>query len=634
MISYENGSWAIGFLWTCRGSVVPKALAWAVPTTILSLALHVVFHDVEWAYPSMVSLTGTNLKPAFEVWTAYNFFIAFVVTFRAGKSYTRWWEGATLLRKATGEWVNAFSSCLAFSASARRSLPDEVEMFQRKLATLMSQLHCTALNTVSQIDDDLNVLSFANLGDHAMEFLAGADDKVEIIMLWIQRLVVEATEAGAITVAPPILSRCFQELSRGVVNVNDVRKISQYLFPFPYAQLAGFTLLLHMILMPVVTAILLEQMYWTGIATFFSVFAFQSLNYVSIELECPFGDDENDLPLVQMQEDFNRTLAALLEEPAQKSPFVGTSMSMAPRKTVVKDRVRNRTRAIREAEIGEMSSPRSEKSLRSLIRGSFFDMASTVQDGPIVLTRSLSKKLGIDLDDSGDSDDDRIAASLGSETLENPSGDSADAEAKLGPSPSSSPRTSPRTGSKESRISSRSKGSKRSSRRNSKLICIYTIPVNECESEATADEDLPEDGSVYHQISVKSEDLYQGSAIDRDDTDEREVTSKLSADVVVESVSTTAGTQPALGHQPSDPSSTQAAPSYLLQGHTRRSRKVPTVTFDASCAIPSTSAAPSVPITAAPAYLLRSKSRDGAASMSDTSSIRSFRFMSQISGRL
>jgi len=45
---------------------------------------------------------------------------------------------------------------------------------------------------------------------------------------------------------------------------------------------------------------------------FIVVFSFWTINFISLELEMPFGDDANDLPLEDMQRDLNRSLSALM----------------------------------------------------------------------------------------------------------------------------------------------------------------------------------------------------------------------------------------------------------------------------------------------------------------------------------
>merc|ERR1711865_503002 len=110
------------------------------------------------------------------------------------------------------------------------------------------------------------------MGD-SLEFMQDAHDRCEIVLQWIQRLIVEANAAETIKVAPPILSRVYNQLGNGIVNLNNARKITDFPIPFPLAQMVTFML----------------------------VFAFWSINYIAVELEMPFGDDTNDLPLSEMQ---------------------------------------------------------------------------------------------------------------------------------------------------------------------------------------------------------------------------------------------------------------------------------------------------------------------------------------------
>merc|ERR1712039_719961 len=59
---------------------------------------------------------------------------------------------------------------------------------------------------------------------------------------------------------------------------------------------------------------------WAGILVFIGIFTLWSINYVAHEIERPFGDGCNDLPLVEMQANFNESLTALLEKEAMQPP--------------------------------------------------------------------------------------------------------------------------------------------------------------------------------------------------------------------------------------------------------------------------------------------------------------------------
>jgi putative membrane protein len=106
-----------------------------------------------------------------------------------------------------------------------------------------------------------------------------------------------------IPVAPPILTRVFQEISRGLVNLNNVKKIRDFPFPFPYAQMITMMLMMHWVITPVASCLIVDNIVWAAVLTFITVFAFWAINYIAEEIEMPFGDDANDLPIADMMRD-------------------------------------------------------------------------------------------------------------------------------------------------------------------------------------------------------------------------------------------------------------------------------------------------------------------------------------------
>ena len=56
-------------------------------------------------------------------------------------------------------------------------------------------------------------------------------------MNWIQRLIA----TGPVEASAPLVARTYQELSRGIVNLNNVRKIEEVPFPFPWKNIGTKT---------------------------------------------------------------------------------------------------------------------------------------------------------------------------------------------------------------------------------------------------------------------------------------------------------------------------------------------------------------------------------------------------------
>jgi len=315
MIHYDPGNWSIWFAFTLNGSVFPKGFVWAFPCSVTSVILHIIVND----NPTVFKQVGAGDVGA-SVLTGFTFILGFLVVFRSQQAYARWWEGGTLLQQLRGEWFNAYSSLLAFGNQAPEK-HEEVIAFQHRLARLFSLLYYTAIQQVSTMkEQNYELFDLEEFEGDSMQFMMNAPDQCEVCLQWIQRVIIEADEQKILKVAPPILSRVYNQLGNGIVNLNNARKITDFPIPFPLAQMITFMLLFHWVITAFICAASVEQSFWAGILSFIVTFSFWSINYIAVELEMPFGDDKNDLPLHEMQQDMNNSLQALLANHAQKAP--------------------------------------------------------------------------------------------------------------------------------------------------------------------------------------------------------------------------------------------------------------------------------------------------------------------------
>ena len=82
-------------------------------------------------------------------------------------------------------------------------------------------------------------------------------------------------------------------------------------FPFPWAQFVSVVLVIFAVMLPLVTAAVIDQWAVTAVVTFISTWAHYALNEVSRDLEDPFIYDPNDLPVARQQWVFNERILAL-----------------------------------------------------------------------------------------------------------------------------------------------------------------------------------------------------------------------------------------------------------------------------------------------------------------------------------
>ncbi|CAK0871464.1 unnamed protein product, partial [Prorocentrum cordatum] len=79
-------------------------------------------------------------------------------------------------------------------------------------------------------------------------------------------------------------------------------------------------LLLHLCSTALFCALAVSHPMVCGVAAFIVSFSYWGVNFIAVELENPYGSDDNDLPLREMQEDMNKSLLCLLQPKAQKPP--------------------------------------------------------------------------------------------------------------------------------------------------------------------------------------------------------------------------------------------------------------------------------------------------------------------------
>lgn len=313
MIDYDPGQMQFLFIFQCVGSVFPKAFCWGALSGLFSIVVKLVI------LPQM-GLRDQNIGVS-QVWASYNFILGFMLVFRNQQAYMRFWQGISTLQRVRGEWVNATSSLFAFS-TPDTTKAEEVDKFQHLLVRLMSLLYCTALQNIAVMqEENFEIIELGGIDENLIDYLVlKPNEKIGILQQWIQRIIVKAMREGVVDVPPPILTRAFQELSRGIVELRQAQEICDIPFPFPYAQMVALMLIMTTFITPLVSSLIMESTTMVSMLSFLSIFLLWSVNFIAAELECPFGNDANDLPVPHLQKEMNSSLMMLLEPEAQQVP--------------------------------------------------------------------------------------------------------------------------------------------------------------------------------------------------------------------------------------------------------------------------------------------------------------------------
>eukprot|EP00929_Paragymnodinium_shiwhaense_P065586 TRINITY_DN32861_c0_g1_i1.p1 TRINITY_DN32861_c0_g1~~TRINITY_DN32861_c0_g1_i1.p1 ORF type:complete len:758 (+),score=146.02 TRINITY_DN32861_c0_g1_i1:203-2476(+) len=323
MIDY-NPSLLYGLVFQRTGSVFPRAFAYALPSWLMAVGVLMVAER----FPDLFQVIGVDNVSNSQPWAITTTVLFSLVGFRIRQAMNRFWEGTGLLHQMRGEWYDSVSCLMTFSRGSKETRREEVEDFRHTLIRLMSLCHGSALEEVqgreTQISFDvlditgldLETLQFLNLCRTEYHF-----NRVEVLLHMIQILTTEALHDGVLTIPPPILSRVYQTLSRGLVNLLNAKKITDTMFPFPFAQVIALLLLLQNLFMPLLLGPFLLSKQVTGFVCFVSMFGMVGLNLIASELEQPFGEDENDLPLRHFQTEMNRSLLMFVHDMSDHRPY-------------------------------------------------------------------------------------------------------------------------------------------------------------------------------------------------------------------------------------------------------------------------------------------------------------------------
>merc|ERR1719345_453210 len=77
--------------------------------------------------------------------------------------------------------------------------------------------------------------------------------------------------------------------------------------------------LLHYGFVPIGAAFALPQG-WAVLSSFFGIWVLWAIHFNALDLEFPFGTRINDLPMNEMQQDWNKSICTLLENRACRPP--------------------------------------------------------------------------------------------------------------------------------------------------------------------------------------------------------------------------------------------------------------------------------------------------------------------------
>lgn len=276
MISYKDrGLFGIIFSWT--GSCLARCWLPAVLVVVETSILFAVYQWKDWD----VGITG---------WTYVMVPIAFLLVFRNGMAYNRFFEG----RNHIGTMVYNARELLRHSRQHITGQDEEANNHRRNIARLLlafTKLNRQNLRGVEPKQDHKEVETFLTVEEIASLKQTKKNHPVTILM-WIGDVVVTAKNRF-------IHDRVWEAMDSNIGGLLQafmgMQKLSTTPMPFPYVQMILAFMYLWLFTLPIgmVSS-------YGGLSipiSFLLAYAFLGLNAIGEELEDPFGTDANDLPL-------------------------------------------------------------------------------------------------------------------------------------------------------------------------------------------------------------------------------------------------------------------------------------------------------------------------------------------------
>lgn len=226
-----------------------------------------------------------------------SFVISMLLVFRTNTAYDRWWEG----RKLWGQLVNC-SRNFAIKIAGILDPKDEEnrKFFRRSIPIYAFALKDHLQSRVTEYSlDETGLIPQLDIEKHVPNQIA------KVLFGKINALYKE----GKITGDQLII------LNGEVTSLTDVcgacERIKNTPIPYSYSSFIKKFIMLYTLSLPIGYAYMLG--YFAAPIVAFVFYVLASLELIAEEIEEPFGEDENDLPMEKISENIQRHVGELLE---------------------------------------------------------------------------------------------------------------------------------------------------------------------------------------------------------------------------------------------------------------------------------------------------------------------------------
>lgn len=302
MINYNPHDWR-SHLFDIRGSMLPEIIGrvvlcvgWSMVVTASHEILPRFMPDFSLSVPPTVHmLIGTAL--------------GLLLVFRTNSSYDKFWEG----RKLWGGMVNECRNLARQASTWLAAAPD----LQRDLILWTCNFPYAAMSVLR--GSKALAPSSSGLPPEDVQAVLNSQHLPLAVAQRISQAILAARDRQVISdLLVPMID---QNVNLLIDYVGACERIHRTPIPFAYMVHLRRALILYCYTLPFA---LVEPLHWWTVAgTFLLAFVFFGIEEIGVEIEDPFGYDENDLPLERFCQTIEANLLAVLNPSTAAAPVAG-----------------------------------------------------------------------------------------------------------------------------------------------------------------------------------------------------------------------------------------------------------------------------------------------------------------------
>ena len=268
--------------------------------TLRKLIYVILFYAVYAAVIVYLELHYTNFKSTIAIHSLLGFVLGLLLVFRTNTAYDRWWEG----RKVLGALVNT-SRNLALKLNT--FIPNEKTELKKLNAELISNYSFSMKN---HLRDKVIIEEIEYNESLSKEEYTKSDHKPNLIAkklyLETKKLYDNKHVSGNIYIT---IDEQIKELTDVVGKCERIKKTP---IPYSYNIFLKKFIFIYTLTLPVGLAT--DFFYWSIPISIFILYILGSLELLAEEIENPFGEDTNDLPVDAICQNIKKNVDEILNK--------------------------------------------------------------------------------------------------------------------------------------------------------------------------------------------------------------------------------------------------------------------------------------------------------------------------------